>query len=300
MTTMKYKITHTTTYHYSDSVPVCHNIVHLTPRATASQTCNYHRLVVRPEPADISKRVDYFGNTATHFTITKAHRTLSVAAASHVEVLPRTLPDPAASPAWESVRDGPAGSVATASIDACQFSFESPHVPRLGELAGYARDSFGTGRPSLAALSDRTARIHADCEYDPTATTVSTPISEVFRLRRGVCQDLAHLEIGCLRALGLSARYVSGYLRTIPPPGKPRLVGADASHAWLSVFCGETGWTDVDPTNNTFPTTDHITLAWGRDFSDVVPVRGIFVGGGRHTVKVAVDVVPVGKQAAAG
>jgi transglutaminase-like putative cysteine protease len=174
-----------------------------------------------------------------------------------------------------------------------QFCFPSPHVPLSATLGDYARTSFVADRPLVEAALDLTQRIHADFVYDATATTVSTPVEEVFQARRGVCQDLAHVEIACLRALGLSARYVSGYLRTYPPAGQPRLTGADASHAWLSVFGGALGWIDIDPTNNSLPGDEHITVAWGRDYSDVSPVSGMFMGGGQHAMNVSVDVEPL-------
>jgi transglutaminase-like putative cysteine protease len=161
-------------------------------------------------------------------------------------------------------------------------------------LRRYAAASFPAGRPTLEALLDLTQRIYRDFTYDPRATTVSTPLNQVWRTRRGVCQDFAHFQIGCLRALGLPARYVSGYLVTKPPPGKPRLVGADASHAWVALYCPGVGWIDADPTNNVLPAEHHITVAYGRDFSDVSPVKGVILGGGHHTLSVAVDVTPVG------
>jgi transglutaminase-like putative cysteine protease len=178
-------------------------------------------------------------------------------------------------------------------LEARQFVYESPHVPITKALADYAAPSFSPGRPWLAAVLDLTARVFSQFQYDPTATTVNTPVAQVLQNRRGVCQDFAHLQIGCLRSLGLPARYVSGYLLTAPPAGQQRLVGADASHAWLSAFCPELGWIDFDPTNNQIPTTKHITLAWGRDYSDVCPIKGVLVGGGQHRMRVAVDVVPV-------
>jgi transglutaminase-like putative cysteine protease len=197
---------------------------------------------------------------------------------------------------WESLRDSLARDHSRAGLDVYQFCFPSPHVPDVPRLGEYARASFPEGRPLAAGLLELTGRIHADFAYDPAATNISTPIDEVFRQRRGVCQDLAHVQIGCLRSLGLAARYVSGYLRTYPPPGKPRLVGADASHAWLSVHAGPLGWIDVDPTNNSLPRDEHITIAWGRDYSDVCPISGMFTGGGRHAMYVSVDVEPMGEH----
>ncbi len=182
-------------------------------------------------------------------------------------------------------------------LEAYQFAFDSPHVPTSPDLADYAAVSFSPGRPWLEALLDLTRRIHTEFKYDQTATNVSTPLERSAAMRRGVCQDFAHLQIGCLRSLGLAARYVSGYLVTAPPPGQPRLVGADASHAWLSAFSPEHGWIDVDPTNDMIPSPKHITLAWGRDYSDVCPIKGVFIGGGHHGMNVSVDVMPLAADA---
>lgn len=290
---MKYKVSHTTTYSYSEAVPMCHNEVHLTPRDHGHQRCMASRLVIKPLPATIDERLDYFGNHVSYFTIHEGHHKLSVTAVSKVDVQPPSLPDPSQTPPWETVRDALRDFREPEHLAASQFAFDSLYIPSSDELADYARVSFTPGRPMLEALLDLTGRIFRDFKYQPLATCVNTPVAEVFRNRRGVCQDFAHLEIGCLRSLGLSAQYVSGYLLTAPPPGQPRLVGADASHAWLSVYCPGCGWIDVDPTNNKIPSTEHITLAWGRDYGDVCPIKGVFIGGGQHSMNVAVDVVPM-------
>lgn len=290
---MKYKVTHTTTYEYSANVPLSQNETRLTPRNDAGQTCEYHRLAIHPKPAEITKRTDFFGNTVSQFAISAGHRRLRVTAISRIRVHPSKLPDPTTSAAWEQIRDGLDKNLSPAGFGVYQFAFPSPHVECNEELTAYAKESFAPGRPVLEAVVDLTRRINVDIAYDPRATTVSTPVMEVFQHRRGVCQDMAHLQIACLRSIGLAARYVSGYLRTIPRDGAPRLVGADASHAWLSVFCGQAGWIDADPTNNVLPSSDHLTVAWGRDYSDVCPINGMFVGGGRHTLNVAVKVVPL-------
>jgi transglutaminase-like putative cysteine protease len=216
-----------------------------------------------------------------------------VTAVSKVSVAARLPTGYELSPAWEQVRDALAGDTTRAGLDALQFCFPSPHIPVSLAAAEYARASFVPGRPIVEGVMDVTRRINQEFVYDPAATTISTPVDEVIRQRRGVCQDLAHVEIACLRALGLAARYVSGYLRTYPPPGQPRLVGADSSHAWVSVFCGGLGWIDVDPTNNLLPGDEHVTIAWGRDYSDVCPVSGMYLGGGRHSMYVSVDVEPM-------
>jgi transglutaminase-like putative cysteine protease len=188
------------------------------------------------------------------------------------------------------VAERSARSLDAGDLAAAQFRFASPRVAVSDSLRSYAADSFRPGRPVLAAVAELSSRIHADFRFDPTATHVNTTVAEFLQSRRGVCQDFAHLIIGMLRSMGLPARYVSGYLRTEPPPGTPRLVGADASHAWVSAWCGELGWVDTDPTNNVLPTTDHITVAWGRDYGDVAPIKGVYTGGGPHTIQVAVDV----------
>lgn len=290
---MRYKITHLTTYHYTDTVPICHNEIRLTPRDGRGQNCLSHRLQIKPRPNALLRRTDYFANPSHHFSIMEGHKRLLVRAVSRVDVRPPAWPAPESTAPWERIRDDVAAAVTPQSLEALQFTFDSPAVTIPAAARPYAETSFPAGRPILAGLLDLTERIHRDFRYDPRATTVSTPVEEVFELKRGVCQDFAHLEIAALRSLGLPARYVSGYLRTIPPPGRPRLVGADASHAWLSVYCGDAGWIDVDPTNNCLVGIDHITVAWGRDYGDVCPIKGVFVGGGTHRMTVSVDVQPL-------
>ena len=278
-----------TRYSYSEAVPLCHNEVHLTPRDTARQTCISHELLLVPPAAKIEEAIDYFGNRVSYFTIQEQHSELSVTSQSRVKLLPRGA-EPQGSPAWEEVRER-LGRSAGEHTEISQFLYDSPQVAVSPQLAEYAAPSFPLGRPWLEAVRDLTARIFRDFVYDPTATNTSTPLAEVLQSRRGVCQDFAHLQIGCLRAMRLPARYVSGYLQTTPPPGKPRLVGADASHAWISTWCPDLDWVDFDPTNNVIPNLDHVTLAWGRDYSDVCPIKGVFVGGGHHSMRVSVDVV---------
>lgn len=290
---MKYRINHVTTYDYSDQVPICQNMAHLIPRSTPWQQCTYHRLSVRPLPGEIRRRADYFGNAVQDFSIEQTHRSLRISATSKVELSSRDTLSEQAVVAWDVLRDRVRQAATRRDLEAYQFCFPSRHVCLSEELAEYSRLSFSPGRSMRDAVLELNARIHTDFAYDPAATELDTPCLTVFRQRRGVCQDLAHVFIGCLRSLGLPARYVSGYLRTVPPPGKPRLVGADASHAWLAVYCGESGWVDLDPTNNSLPSVDHITLAWGRDYADVAPVRGVFVGGGQHRISVSVDVSPL-------
>ena len=294
---MKYKITHTTTYEYADVVPVCQNLTHLIPRSGERQHCSYQRFMVKPSPTTFNRRVDYFGNPEQEFSIHEGHRVLRITAISKVQVLAVNLPSLDASPGWETIRNDVAAYRTSEDLAAYQFCFSSPQVAKISEMADYARGSFLPGRPALEAAMELNRRIYEDFTYDQGATDVSTPVREVFSNRRGVCQDLAHVAIGCLRSIGLPARYVSGYLRTIPPEGAARLVGADASHAWFSMYCGEMGWIDFDPTNDLLPSEEHVTLAWGRDYGDVAPVRGVFVGGGRHNIVVSVDVAPVEEKA---
>jgi len=244
------------------------------------------------------ERIDYFGNPATFFTVQEPHHQLIVAANHVVEVTTRVLPDPLETAAWEEVRALLHTDGSPEVLDASQFVFYSRYVSATDEIVEYARASFAPRRPILEGVLDLTRRIHDDFEYDPQATTVATPLEEVFQQRRGVCQDFAHLEIACLRSLGLAARYVSGYLRTNLRPGQVPLLGGDATHAWLSVFCPGSGWVDVDPTNNQVPGDAHILLAWGRDYDDVSPVKGVVLGGGEHSVKVAVHVEQVGQTGA--
>jgi transglutaminase-like putative cysteine protease len=290
---MRFRIRHATKYVYSDTVAVCHNVVRLAPRTWGRQTLHSYRLIVSPEAVDLAQRDDLFGNRVEYFSIQRAHHTLTLTAMSEVEVAAPEKPTDS-SPPWEEVRESLRDRSGAAEIDAYRFAFPSTHAPRDERLRSYASKSFTPGRPFLDAARELTARLNADFVYDPRATTVSTPVMEAFEKRAGVCQDFAHVGIACLRSLGLAARYVSGYLRTIPAPGKARLVGADASHAWLSVYCGPAGWIDLDPTNDCLPGEDHITVALGRDYGDVCPIQGVFVGGGSHTMAVSVDVEPLG------
>ncbi len=292
---MIYKIVHRTTYRYRFPVSLGNHVACLKPRALPNQRLMSNALVIQPAPATLTERVDYFGNALCFFTVQEPHRELVVETCSEVE-MDATRPDgsgPETNATWEDVVKLLAGERGPAVAEASQFSFESPRIRIRPEFAAYALQSFTPGRPMLEALLDLTARIHTDFRFDAKSTNVRTPTEEVFKKRRGVCQDFAHVQIACLRSLSLAARYVSGYLRTYPPPGKPRLIGADASHAWVSAYCPGVGWVDVDPTNNVVPSDGHVTLAWGRDYGDVSPLRGLILGGGAHTLKVGVDMEPV-------
>jgi transglutaminase-like putative cysteine protease len=288
----RYRITHVTRYAYAEPVAVCQNVARLTPRDTPGQWCERSRLAVSPVPASMGKRADVFGNPTTHFAVQGLHAELVVTADHRVTVRP--VPPPAAdrTPPWEAVRDRLTRDRSPAWLDAYQFAFASPGVPAGDAFRAFAAESFPPGRPTLAGAADLCRRLHQGFRYDPTATTVATPAADVLAARRGVCQDFAHVMLAGLRAVGLAGRYVSGYLSTVPPPGRPRLVGADATHAWVGVFCGDAGWVDLDPTNDATAGDRHVTLAWGRDFHDVSPVKGVVLGGGRHAVTVRVDVHP--------
>ena len=285
---MIYRITHRTTYRYRQPVSVGNHVACLKPRGSAKQKLIKAELDIRPLPATTAERTDFFGNRQYFFTVQEPHRELVVE--SHCEVkLATEAAVQRQDMAWEEVAECLPVDLTEAGLDAYQFVFESPRVHLRPEFAAYGLESFTPGRPMQEALLDLTARIHRDFRFDAKVTNVRTPPEEVFRKRRGVCQDFAHLQIACLRSLNLAARYVSGYLRTFQPPGRPRLVGADASHAWVSVYSPGSGWLDVDPTNNVVPSDGHVTVAWGRDYGDVSPLRGLVLGGGDHILRVAVD-----------
>jgi transglutaminase-like putative cysteine protease len=290
---MTYRVTHRTNYQYAEPVSTSYHAVRLTPRSLPNQRCHWSKLVMDPSPAFSNDTSDYFGNAVVLFTLQEPHERLTVQATSEVEVLAKSLPEPRETPAWEEFSRQLMHHPGPEELDACQFTFESSQVRSSEQLADYGRVSFAPGAPLLAAALDLTARIHRDFKYDTTATKVTTPVEKVFEERRGVCQDFAHLQIACLRSLGLAARYVSGYLRTFTPANRERLIGADASHAWVSIYCPGMGWIDLDPTNNLIPSTNHITLAWGRDYNDVSPIRGVIQGGGQHELTVSVNVTPV-------
>jgi transglutaminase-like putative cysteine protease len=295
-----YQIRHTTSYIYGDVVTLAHNEARLSPRNGPWQVAHSARLVVDPAPAFMTREHDYFGNWVNLFVLQEPHRRFVLTAQSEVTVREPYLPDPRDTPPWEDVRDLLANSNEQEVFEAVEHCYESPHVRWTAAVREYAARSFTPGRPILEAALDLSGRIHGEFEYKPGATNIATPVRTVFEQRRGVCQDFAHLMIACLRSHGLAARYVSGYLLTRPPDGQPRRVGADASHAWASVYCPGHDFVDIDPTNNTLVTVEHPTLAWGRDFGDVSPLKGVVLGGGAHSVEVSVAVVPVDDEESEG
>ncbi len=278
---------HTTTYTYSETVALCHTEVRLAPRSDHGQTLIDHELTIEPRPDSSVARTDYFGNPVTAFIIDQPHDTLRVTASSLVETGAGQAIHPGLTPPWEQVREAIARHDSADTFEAYQFVLDSPRVPPTPEFTAYAEQSFSKARPILECAVDLCHRIFTDFKYDQDATTVTTPVTEAMRSRHGVCQDYSHVMIACMRSLGLPARYVSGYLHT-----GDNAVGAHASHAWLSIFCPGFGWLDIDPTNDVLPSTRHVTLAWGRDYSDVPPVKGVALGGGDQTIEVEVRVTP--------
>ena len=284
---MRYRVVHHTRYAYSQPVVLAHNEARLQPRATAAQWCGESRVTIDPLPSQRAERDDAFGNRVLYFALQEAHDHLDVRATSEVEVAAVATPD--VSPAWEAALQLLAESRAQETRLARQFRLDSPGAAASAEVRAYAAPSFPPGRPLLEAVADLSRRIHRDFTFDPQSTTVATPLSEVLAQRHGVCQDFAHLAIASLRAFGLPARYVSGYLETEPPPGQARLQGADVSHAWFAAYVPDAGWVDFDPTNDLIPADRHVTTAWGRDYADVTPLKGVIFGGGPHILEVSVD-----------
>jgi transglutaminase-like putative cysteine protease len=287
---MIYRISHTTGYHYSAPASLSQNELLLSPRQTPTQEVIETNLLIEPVPQYSHSRTDYFGNTVQLFMVQHPHDQLAISATSTVRTSKPVFPGPAAALPWERAVQRIRLHEQTNELDAYQFIFASPLVTIPPEAKKYAQQSFGPETPLLEGTLDLVRRIYSDFTYDKAASTVDTTVEQILQNRKGVCQDFAHLAISCLRSLGLAARYVSGYLETIPPPGKPKLVGSDASHAWFSLFIPDFGWVDLDPTNNLLTIETHITVAWGRDYGDVAPVKGVVMGGGLHELGVTVDV----------
>ncbi|MGO9476204.1 MAG: transglutaminase family protein [Rhodomicrobium sp.] len=290
---MNFEISHRTFYRYSAPVSQSYHLLHLEPRPHAHQTVLRHSLLIDPAPASKSDLTDDFGNPASIITIEQDHTELVIHSRAQVDVAAPQDFEPAHSSSWNDVAAQLRANLGAETFEAVLYSCPSRYISPSRDIYKFARPSFPEGRPLLEAVLDLTSRIYHGFNYQSGSTDIATPVEEVLRTKRGVCQDFAHMEIACLRTLGLAARYVSGYLLTRPPQGQPKLVGADASHAWISVWAPETGWVDFDPTNNLTPKEEHIALAFGRDFQDVSPVSGVLLGGGEHEVEVAVDVSPV-------
>jgi transglutaminase-like putative cysteine protease len=289
---MIYTVTHKTTYRYRSSVSFGHHVACLRPRSLPHHRCEWSELRIEPPASAQHQRTDYFGNRLTFFTIREPHRELMVEACSEVAVDREFRRWGDASIRWERAAAAVPLDRSAHGLEAYQFVFESPRIRLSDAFTNYARKSFFDGRPFGEALLDLTSRIHSEFRFDASATTVRTAPEDVFRNKRGVCQDFAHLQIACLRSIGIPARYVSGYLRTYPAPGSMRLTGGDVSHAWVAAYCAGTGWLEVDPTNDLIPSEDHVTLAWGRDYGDISPLRGVILGGRDHSLQVQVHLRP--------
>ncbi|CAA0112841.1 putative protein [Starkeya nomas] len=291
---MRYDIHQTTAYSYAWPVPVARHVVRMVPVDRPNQRVLSSHFTVEPEPVEWTETSDFFGNRVVHIRIETPHTSFTVHTGARVEVEPPPAVDAASGPSWELVRDTANASPDLSPRSPVHQICPSPAVPLSEPITRWAGESFPPGRPMLAGAIDLMNRLHGEFTYDPRATDVSTPPLEAFHMRRGVCQDFAHIMIAGLRGLGLPAAYVSGFLRTKPPPGQERLQGADATHAWVAVWCGEEiGWQGLDPTNALIVATDHVVLAVGRDYTDVAPIGGVVLGSGRQKLDVAVDVIPI-------
>lgn len=290
---MKYVVRHTTTYTYDDSVSDSLGVAHLAPRVLPWQQVTSHAVEVTPTPGDLTRDTDFYGNEVTYFQVTEPHERLVVDGRSEVEVLTPVHSDEALARRWDALlplRD----PALPGAVEATDFALPSVQVDQVPGARDYAAASLTPGRAIGEAVTDLMHRVHTDFDYDKTATTVTSTVADILDRRAGVCQDFAHLMLACLRAHGLAARYVSGYLATTPPPGRERVVGADASHAWVEVWLGDQTWLALDPTNDQWAGDRYVTVAWGRDYGDVPPLKGvIFTEAKRSTMRVSVDVAPV-------
>lgn len=296
---MIYRIRHLTRYDYSGPATLSHNEIRMLPRELPWQRCVERAININPTPVRLRERTDFFGNCVAYFSTESVHRGLEVVVTSEVHTSARPAQDIFSTIRWEDAVSDVAGALKTGNrdcIDARLFVLESPYIRHQLSLAQYAEDSFVSGRDLREALMSLNSRIYEEFTYDPDVTTTATPVLEVLASKRGVCQDFAHLMIACIRALGLPARYVSGYMETLPPPGQEKLLGADATHAWVAAFIPGWGWLELDPTNGCLADERYIILGWGRDFADVTPLKGVMTGGGEHELTVAVDVIPVGES----
>ncbi|TDE12401.1 transglutaminase family protein [Dyadobacter psychrotolerans] len=291
---MKYKLTHKTEYKYAEPVNNYHSLVCLTPRTLPKQLCQDFTITVSPEPSQIVERVDFYGNTTHYFSLHSPHKTLTVLTTSVVECLTETTGDPLTKSyiTCEEARFRFKEERAL-KISLLEYILPSPLVKWDQEICDFAKDCFKDDRPLYSCVQALCTKIFTEFDFVPDFSTINTPIKEVLAAKKGVCQDFSHLAIACIRGFGFAARYVSGYLETLPPPGKQKMQGSDASHAWISVFIPDYGWCDFDPTNNVVPGERHIITAWGRDYSDVPPLKGIIFSYGKHALKVEVDVIPL-------
>jgi len=292
-----YRLRHETVYSYADRVSISHDVAHIVPRELPRQRIHSVLLAIEPAPVTLTRFTDYFGNPAVFFLVEEPHDQLVVRAESEVEVTAPPLADFAASVPWDAMAIAVAARRDADALEAYECSFDSPFVVRSEALADYALPSFPPGRPVLEGARDLCTRIHRDFRYDPTATSLATPLHEVLAQRHGVCQDFAHVMIGALRSIGVPARYVSGYVKSSDPEAKDGaddegMLGSEASHAWAQVFSPESGWSDFDPTNDVVPSDQHVVLGWGRDYDDVSPIQGVTLGGGLQTVAVKVELRP--------
>ncbi len=292
---MKYRVRHLTEYEYDYKVSTCYNRAHLLPRETLTQSVNTPRVVIHPTPTTGNRRIDYFGNRVYHFSIQEPHKSLSIQVTTEINIRQQRnnfgeqLGYGNTCAQVQDLLNNTGNNVE--SLYAREFLLNSPMIMASESLREFASGCFAPNKPFLSAVMDLTHKIFKEFEFDPGVTTVATPLEEVLAHKRGVCQDFAHLAIGCMRSLGYPTRYISGYLETLPPPGQPRIIGADASHAWFSVYSPGEGWFEFDPTNDSVPTHQHIVTAWGRDYSDVSPLRGVIFGGGMtQSLNVSVDV----------
>ncbi|MBD0824493.1 transglutaminase family protein [Aestuariibaculum marinum] len=294
---MVFQVSHTTSYDYESDVTFCHNIATLKPKTLAGQTLLDYKLEITPAPSEITERIDFFGNYITRFSLQKEHKKLKVTATSKVLRNFNEQPDITASEKGKNITLNEALSALKSNdehiIDARQYILESILIAKITpEIKAYAEISFKPNRSIFDAAIELMQRIYTEFDFDPTFSNVATPIHEVIKAKKGVCQDFAQIAIACVRSVGLPARYISGYIETLPPPGKEKLIGTDASHAWVSLYIPGFGWVDFDPTNNQIPKNQHIIVAWGRDYYDVPPLKGVIYSTGKNKMNVAVDIRP--------
>ena len=297
---MRYRVRHSTHYSYAARVTSCYNVAYVLPRDTRRQKCISSRVTVSPQPAIARSRTDYFGNQAYHFEIQRPHKELVITVESEIRVSqPGQGLNLDLGISYEQALNQIRDDRTKQTLNAREYLLDSPMIEVTNDLAEYAKPSFILDRPLKSCVADLTSRIFNDFTYDPDFTTIATPLAEVLEHRRGVCQDFAHLQVGCLRAVGIPAKYVSGYIETLPAPGEEKLVGADATHAWVAYFCPDEGWVEFDPTNDTAANNQHIVTALGRDYLDVTPVKGVIFGGGKNPqLSVSVEVARLGDAVA--